>query len=76
MDAATFGKILVGLGVSIAIIGAGIWLLGKSGVPFGSLPGDIRIERGKTSFYLPIATCIVLSIGLTIVVNVLLRFFR
>ena len=42
------------------------------GVPFGRLPGDIYVRRGSFSFYFPLATSIVLSILLTL----LLAFFR
>lgn len=76
MDAATLGKIIVAVGIAIAAIGGAIWLFGKTGIPLGQLPGDIRIERERTSFYFPIVTCIVLSIVLTILINVVLRFFR
>lgn len=64
-----FGKILVGLGVVMVILG-GLLLLagGFSGkVPWiGRLPGDIYIDRGSWSFYFPLATCILLSLILTL----------
>jgi len=58
--------VLVGLGV------AGLGVLIMLGVPFGRLPGDIYIRRGSFSFYFPLATSIVLSILLTL----LLALFR
>jgi len=42
------------------------------GVPLGRLPGDIVVQRGRFSFYLPLTTCIVASILLTL----LFAFFR
>jgi len=64
-----FGKILVGLGVVMVILG-GLLLLagGFSGkVPWiGRLPGDIYVDRGSWSFYFPLATCILLSLILTL----------
>ena len=64
-----FGKILVGLGVVMVILG-GLLLLagGFSGkVPWiGRLPGDIYVDRGSWSFYFPLATCILLSLVLTL----------
>ncbi len=65
------GKFLVIAGVIIALVGFVLW----SGVGagwLGRLPGDIRIERGNSSFYFPIVTCIILSI----VLSVLVSFFR
>lgn len=70
------GKVIVGLGVVLVIIGLAIWLLaGKLGW-FGQLPGDIRIEREGFRFYAPITTMIILSIVLSIILSILNRFFR
>ncbi len=62
------GKFLIVLGLVIALIG----MLISMGVPFGRLPGDLSFRRGNTSFYFPIVTSIILSIILTL----LLSFFR
>jgi hypothetical protein len=62
------GKLLVYLGLGIAALG----LLVMVGVPFGRLPGDIVVRRGNFSFYFPLATSIILSILLTLI----LTFFR
>ena len=62
------GKVLVVLGLGIAALG----LLMMIGVPFGRLPGDFYVRRGNVSFYFPLATSIVLSILLTLI----LAFFR
>ena len=63
-------------GIILIVIGGGVWLAGRFGLPFGRLPGDIRIERGSGLFYFPIVTSCVLSILLTIVLNVIIRFFN
>jgi hypothetical protein len=68
---APLGKGLILLG--LLLIGAGVllWALGR--VPYlGRLPGDIYIRRGNTSFYFPLATCIILSL----VVSVILALMR
>ena len=62
------GKTLVLLGLGIAALGLVIMV----GVPLGRLPGDFYIRRGSFSLYFPLATSIVLSILLTLV----LAFFR
>jgi hypothetical protein len=60
------GKILVILGLAVAVLGGLIWLGDK--VPWlGRLPGDIRIERPNFRFYFPLTTCLLLSLVLTIV---------
>ena len=56
------GKTLVLIGLGIA----GLGLLVMLGVPFGRLPGDFQVRRGKFSFYFPLATSIVLSILITL----------
>ena len=71
---ASLGKLLVFLGAAIFIIGAALILFGKTNIPLGRLPGDI-IYRGKyTTFYFPLATSIVLSIVLWLLLYVIGRF--
>ena len=59
--------VLVGLGI------AGIGLLVMLGIPFGRLPGDIHVRHGNFSFYFPVATSIVLSIILTLLLSFIRR---
>jgi hypothetical protein len=63
-------------GIVLILIGGGVFLAAKLGIPFGRLPGDIRIERGNGLFYFPIVTSCVLSILLTIILNIIIRFFN
>jgi hypothetical protein len=75
MDLSEMGKWLVLAGMGLALLGGLIWLLGR--VPFlGRLPGDINIQVGNISCFAPIVTMILLSVILTIVLNVLLRLFQ
>lgn len=70
------GKILLGLGVVMVILGVVLLLAGNlSGkVPWiGRLPGDIYIERGNFRFYFPLATSILVSIVLTLVLTLIGR---
>ena len=57
------GRMLVLIGLAIA----GLGLLIMVGVPLGRLPGDFAIRRGNFSFYFPLATSIILSIILTLI---------
>jgi hypothetical protein len=63
------GKLLFIGGLVIA----GLGLLMMAGIPFGRLPGDIVIRRGSGTFYFPLATSILLSIILTLLLSVLRR---
>jgi hypothetical protein len=62
-------KLLVVIGLTIAALGAAMWL----GVPLGRLPGDIVVRRGAFSFYFPLTTGVLASVVLTIVVALLRR---
>jgi uncharacterized protein YybS (DUF2232 family) len=60
------GKSLVIVGLVVAAIGLLLWSgVGKGW--FGRLPGDIHYSKGSFSFYFPIATCILLSIVLSLI---------
>lgn len=63
-------------GIILFLIGGGVYLAVKFGIPLGRLPGDIHIEGKNGSFYFPIVTSVVLSIVLTIVLNIIIRLFR
>ena len=75
-DTSTLGKWVVLLGLGLALLGGMIWLVGKTGLPLGRLPGDIHIQRDGFSFYFPLATCILISVGLTVLINLLARLFK
>ena len=70
------GRYLVIAGFVLILAGSGLFLASKLGLPFGHLPGDIRIEGANSTFYFPVVTSIVLSILLTIILNVIIRLFR
>ena len=66
------GKFLVIIGTTIVIIG--LVLLWGPKIPFlGKLPGDIYIRKGNISFYFPLATCILISVILTLIFTFLRR---
>ncbi|RKX56549.1 MAG: DUF2905 domain-containing protein [Thermodesulfobacteriota bacterium] len=66
------GKFLILIGIFLVLIGIFLTYLPK--IPYmGKLPGDIYIKKGNFTFYFPLATCILLSIILTIILNILLR---
>ena len=70
----TWGRLLILAGVFVAAAGVFVLLLAK--VPFlGRLPGDFSFERPGFSLYVPVATSILLSIILTVALNVVLRLF-
>jgi hypothetical protein len=67
------GKILLIVGAIIVVVG--LILVFSSHIPFlGKLPGDIVIKKENFTFYFPIVTMIIVSVVLTIIINVILRF--
>ena len=63
MDASDLGRMLVILGIVVVVFG----VLLVVGLPLGRLPGDITLRGDGWTFYVPIETSIVLSVGLTLV---------
>lgn len=69
------GRLLLILGLVIAAVGLALVLLPK--MPFiGKLPGDFFFEKGSFKFYFPLATSIILSLVLTVILNLVFRIFR
>ena len=66
------------LGENTIVIDCDVSLLFADRLPFklGRLPGDINIQGDKSSFHFPVATCIIVSIILTFIVNIILRLMK
>jgi hypothetical protein len=67
------GKLLIISGLFLVVMGLIFTLGPKLPWPFGRLPGDIFIQRERFTFAFPIVTCLVLSLLLTLILNL---FFR
>ncbi len=70
------GRILVVLGVALVVIGGLVMLLGRAGVSLGRLPGDILYRGKNTTFYFPLASSILISVVLSIVLFLIGRMKR
>ena len=66
------GKLLVGLGVALAVVGFFLWKWSDR-IPLGRLPGDFYVQKPHMSFYFPLTTCLLLSALLTLVLWLLRR---
>ena len=67
----TLGKTLLALGLVLAVLGGGFLLAARLG--FTRLPGDVVIRRDNLTFYAPLGLMILVSVILTIALNLFLR---
>jgi multisubunit Na+/H+ antiporter MnhG subunit len=65
-------KILLSIGAVLLVIGVIFFALSKLGI--NRLPGDIYVKKEGFSFYFPVVTCIIISIVLSIIFNIIRRF--
>lgn len=70
------GKWIIVIALVLLLIGLIIYLFGNKLNWIGNLPGDIRIESDNVRIYFPITTMLLLSVVLTILLNLLRRFFQ
>ncbi len=71
MDGSGIGRTLIVVGVLVVLVG--IALVAGNRVGLGRLPGDVSFERGNFRVYAPIATCVIVSVVLTVLANLFLR---
>lgn len=69
------GRLLLIVGGVIVLLGLAFLLIGR--VPFlGRLPGDISFRRGNVQVFFPLVTCLLASVVLTVLLNLLLWLVR
>ena len=70
------GKLLIILGILLVVVGVSLTLLSRTNLPLGRLPGDILYRGKNTTFYFPLATSILLSVVLTVLLYIVGKFRR
>ena len=68
------GKYIIFIGIGVIVVGILIYFLHDKLHWIGRLPGDIRIEKENFGFYFPIVTMLLLSLVLTIIINLIKKF--
>ena len=68
------GRYIIFIGFAVVVIGILIYFLHDKFHWIDRLPGDIRIEKDNFRFYFPIVTMIVISLVITIVINLIKKF--
>jgi uncharacterized membrane protein len=69
------GKWIIAIGIFIVAVGVIVYFFHNRLHWIGRLPGDIRIEKENFKFYFPVATMIIFSLILTLIIQVIKRFF-
>jgi hypothetical protein len=70
------GKLLIGLGLVLALAGAVLILAERFGLPLGRLPGDLAYRGKHFSVFLPLGTSLLLSLVLSVIFYLIARFHR
>jgi hypothetical protein len=71
MNLQALGRTVAGIGITLVVVGALLWLAGRLGM--GRLPGDLVLRRGSVTVVFPLATSLLLSLVATILLNLWLR---
>lgn len=66
-------RVLIAAGLGLALIGLLIGILSRVGLPIGKLPGDLRFKLGSATCFVPLASMLVISLLLTLVINLAVR---
>ena len=67
------GRVLIGLGLLLVVAGVVVLLLGRTGLPLGRLPGDFAWRGRHTTVYFPLATSILISVVLSLLLWLMRR---
>ncbi len=70
------GRMLIVLGVALVVIGGIVMLLGRTGLALGRLPGDILYRGKHSTFYFPLASSILISLVLSLILFLVARLKR
>ncbi len=76
MNMESIARYLMLGGIILFLVGGGVYFAAKFGIPLGHLPGDIRIEGENGSFYFPVTSSILVSVVLSILLNIISRFLK
>jgi hypothetical protein len=70
------GKTILVMGIILVVIGAVVWLFGNKLTWFGNLPGDIKLEKENVKFYAPLVSMLLVSIGISLLLWLVRKFWN
>lgn len=76
MGTEVVAKLIIGAGAVLVLVGGAMLLLGKLGIHLGQLPGDMNLDGERSSFHFPLMSCLILSVVLTVILNVVIRLWK
>jgi hypothetical protein len=70
------GRLIVAVGLGVIVLGGVVWLAERLGLRLGQLPGDFRFQFGSVTCAVPLMTSILLSLLLTVALNLAARLWK
>lgn len=70
------GRMFIGAGLVLIVIGAVFVFASRAGLPLGRLPGDVTYKGSRFTFFAPLGTSLLLSVLLSLLVYLIMRFRR
>jgi hypothetical protein len=75
-DLTSIARWLILIGIALTGLGGLLWIFSRLGLPLGRLPGDFHFETGDFSCFIPLASSILISVLLTLILNVIARLLN
>lgn len=75
-DLTSIARWLILIGVALIGLGGLFWVLSRLGLPLGRLPGDFHFQSGNLSCVIPVASSILISVLVTVVLNLIARILN
>lgn len=76
MELSQLARVVALLGLVLLVVAGILYLLGRLDIPLGNLPGDIKIKRGNFTCAVPILSSLIISIVLTVIINLVLYLLK
>lgn len=72
----SLSRLLIAVGLGLALLGLVVGVLGRTGIPLGRLPGDLRFKIGGVSCFIPLASMLLLSLLISLAANLIIRLLN
>ncbi len=76
MDLMPLARVMAVFGIVLLVVAGILYFMGRLDIPLGSLPGDLKFKRGNFTCAVPLVSSLIISVVLTLILNVILYFFK